>query len=247
MRLRPKPGTGKIITEAALNEPLHFFLVKFLGICYNYIVMEKRKNFYVSNKNALTWLMALCLVGSAVARIVIACMKGTGDSLQVWSQIVLPVVATLLFVYIILFNGKEMFYKTAIPVWMIVVYSGIWISSNVSDPIISWLFWIALIFFGVIYMEITCGRWGNALWLLLPVMLPPIVAILYLHSEAVVTLDWNVLLPLIPDLLMLFAGCLLVFVIRIHNDGKYHPTWGDRIDGRKIRTLAPMAQITAYF
>ena len=209
--------------------------------------MEKRKNFYVSNKNALTWLMALCLVGSAVARIVIACMKGTGDSLQVWSQIVLPVVATLLFVYIILFNGKEMFYKTAIPVWMIVVYSGIWISSNVSDPIISWLFWIALIFFGVIYMEITCGRWGNALWLLLPVMLAPMAAILYLHSEAVAKLDWNVLLPLIPDLLMLFAGCLLVFVIRIHNDGKYHPTWGDRIDGRKIRTLAPMAQITAYF
>ena len=47
---------------------------------------------------------------------------------------------------------------------------------------------------------------------------------------------------------LLFVGCfLLTFAIRVSSDGKYHPTWGDRKDGRKIRTLAPMAQITAYF
>ena len=50
--------------------------------------MEKRIHLYVSRKNVLTWLMALCLVGSAVARIAIPCMKGTWDSLEVWSQIV---------------------------------------------------------------------------------------------------------------------------------------------------------------
>ena len=59
--------------------------------------------------------------------------------------------------------------------------------------------------------------------------------------------NWDVLLPLMPDILMLAGASLLIFVLRIHSDGKYHPTWGDRIDGRKIRTLAPMAQITAYF
>ena len=209
--------------------------------------MERRKSFYVSNKNVLTWLMALCLVGSAVARIVIACMKGTGDSLQVWSQIVLPVAATLLFVLIILINGKEQFYKTALPVWLIVIYSGIWISSNVDNLIISCLFWICLIFFGVIYTEISNGRWARAFWLLLPVTLFPLVTILYYHKDAVLSQDWSVLLPLVPDLLMLAGASLLVFVIRPHADGKYHPTWGDRNDGRKIRTLAPMAQITAYF
>ena len=47
---------------------------------------------------------------------------------------------------------------------------------------------------------------------------------------------------------LFFGGLLLQsFAIRVHSDGKYHPTWGDRSDGRKIRTLAPMAQITAYF
>ena len=209
--------------------------------------MEKRKQFYVSNKNVLTWLMALCLVGSAVARIVITCMKGTGDSAMVWSQIVLPTAATLLYVLILLLNGKEMFYKTAIPVWMIIVYAGIWISSNVQSGLVCWLFWIVLFFFGVIYTETTSGRWGRAMWTLLPVTLSTIATILYYHKDAVLAKDWSVLMPLMPDLIMLAGASLLVFVIRIHTDGKYHPTWGDRSDGRKIRTLAPMAQITAYF
>ena len=47
---------------------------------------------------------------------------------------------------------------------------------------------------------------------------------------------------------LFFAGLLLLtFAIRVSPAGEYHPTWGDRSDGRKIRTLAPMAQITAYF
>ena len=191
--------------------------------------------------------MALILVGSAVARIVIACMKGTGDSLQVWSQIVLPVAATLMFVLIVLINGKEQFYKTALPVWLIVIYSGIWISKNVNNLIISCLFWICLIFLGVIYTEISNGRWARAVWLLLPVTLLPLAMILYYHKDSVLARNWTVLMPLMPDLIMLAGAALLVFVIRIHSDGKYHPTWGDRTDGRKIRTLAPMAQITAYF
>ena len=75
--------------------------------------MEKRVSFYVSRKNVLTWLMALCLIGSAVARIVVfSGMEGVGA----WSQIVLPIAAALLYVLIVLIRGNEMFYKTAIPV-----------------------------------------------------------------------------------------------------------------------------------
>ena len=209
--------------------------------------MEKRTHYYVSKKNPLTWLMALCLVGSAVTRIVISCLKGSGDSQEVWSQITLPVAATLLYVLITLFNGKEMFYKTAIPVWMMAAYCGIWISNNLTSKLIVWLFWIALVFFAFLYTQITAGHPGLPIWLLLPLMLCPLGMILYLHRAALSAMDWAVLTPLVPDVVML-AGCiLLVFAIRMHPIGEYHPTWGDRKDGRKIRTLAPMAQITAYF
>ena len=84
--------------------------------------MKERIHLTVSRKNVLTWLMALCMVGSAVVRIWFAGLKGSGGTMEVWSQIVLPVAATLLFVLIVLINGKEMFYKTAIPVWMMGIY-----------------------------------------------------------------------------------------------------------------------------
>jgi len=206
--------------------------------------MEKRVSLYVSRKNPLTWLMALCLVGSAVARIVICSgMEGVG----VWSQIVLPTAATLLYVLIVLLNGKEMFYKTAIPVWMVALYSGIWIQSNIEGRMMVWLFWIALIFFATMYTDITAGHRKYGIFLLIPVVLSPVAFILYFYREALRAGDFAALVPAVPDLLMLFGVFVQILVLRVHTDGAYHPTWGDRIDGRKIRTLAPMAQITAYF
>ena len=205
--------------------------------------MEKRIHLYVSRKNVLTWLMALCMIGSAVARLVIFGGKGT----EVWSQIVLPVAAALLYVFIVFSRGDEMFYKTAIPVWMMAIYSGFWVSSNVESPAIEWLFWIAAAFFSLIFTEIISGRWARGVWLQLPVVAAPIAAIFYYNRTAFLAKDVSAIMPLLPDLMMLFGALLMVFATRVHPQGEYHPTWGDRIDGRKIRTLSPMAQITMYF
>ena len=209
--------------------------------------MEKRKHYYVSRKNVLTWLMAVCMVASAVARIAVSGGKGSGDTLYVWSQIVLPIAATMLYTLIALFNGEELFYKTAIPVWMLVIYGGLWINSNVHlGRMMIWLFWIALIFFAYLYQNITSGR-QHTIFLLLPVVLAPIGFILYFYRAPILAGNWAGLVPALPDLIMLLGVILLVFAIRVHPQSEYHPTWGDRTDGRKIRTLAPMAQITSYF
>ena len=209
--------------------------------------MEKRVHLFVSRKNVLTWLMALCLVGSAVARIAFPGLKGSGDSLEVWSQIVLPVAATLLFVLITLFNGKEMFYKTAIPVWMMGIYFAIAPHTIIGDnPFILGMYYTCIAFYCIIYTAITCGRIRYP-WLLTLMFLAPLAAIAYI---CISTGDWMQTVlsyHLLPNVL-LFAGCLLLcFAIRISPAGAYHPTWGDRNDGRKIRTLAPMAQISSYF
>ena len=223
--------------------------------------MEKRIHLYVSRKNVLTWLMVLCMVGSAVARIAIPCVKGTWGELEVWSQIVLPVAATLLYVAIVLLRGDEMFYKTAIPVWMMGIYYAIVPHAIIgSNPFILGMFYTCIVFYCLIYTAITCGRIRFP-WLLTLLFLLPIGAALYGHWQSMFHAEPG--MAYIPELPMqmaakamqaflpehlLFFGCfLLTFAIRVHADGKYHPTWGDRIDGRKIRTLAPMAQITAYF
>ena len=209
--------------------------------------MDKRVSLFVSRKNVLTWLMALCLVGSAVARIVITGVKGIGYSQEVWSQIVLPVAATLLYALITLISGKEMFYKTAIPVWLMGLYFAIRPHAFMgSNPFVMGMYYTCIIFFCLLYTAITCGKLYP--WLLMLLFATPLAAIGYFCSIAIGTsLELYVFLMFLPDIL-LFVGCfLLVFAIRAHTDGLYHPTWGDRSDGRKVRTLAPMAQITMYF
>ena len=222
-------------------------------------VMEKRIHLYVSRKNVLTWLMVLCMVGSAVARIAIPCVKGTWDQLEVWSQILLPVAATLLYVAIVLLRGDEMFYKTAISVWMLGLYYAVIPHAILGNsPFVVGMFYTCILFYCALYTAIASGRIRFP-WLLPLMLLGPIAATVYAHNQhlqPILMNDWDsatynhtleALLKVLPDYL-LFIGMFLVSLgLRVSADGKYHPTWGDRIDGRKIRTLAPMAQITAYF
>ena len=209
--------------------------------------MKNRIHLYVSRKNPLTWLMALCMLASAVARIAFPGVKGSGETLDLWSQILLPITATTLYALIALLDGQENFHKTAIPVWIMVIYSGLWISHNVTGRMMVVLFWIALIFFATRYTGITAGRHKHLIWLLLPIAAAPLAFICYFCKEALFSGDFAALLPFLGDILMLLGVALLVFAIRIHPMGEFHPTWGDRKDGRKIRTLHPMDQITAYF
>lgn len=206
--------------------------------------MERKYNYYVSRKNVLTWLMALCLVSSAVTRIVIACVKGAGDALTVWSQIVLPIAATLLYVFIVLVSGKERFYKTAIPVWMIALYYGFAIATYPFSKMVIALYWIALVFFAFLYTQITAGR-AAGFWLL-PLYACPLCALLYLNRAAITAGDWSSAVSILPDILLLVGWALLVFAIHVYPSGQYHPTWGDRSDGRRLRSLPPMSQITPY-
>ena len=205
--------------------------------------MERRISLYVSRKNVLTWLTALCLAASAVIRIVLACAGLTEPKL--WAELILPVAATLLFILILLVWSKEMFYKTAIPVWLMAIYYAIRPGVVLSFGAFTYsLFCVALLFFCVSYTIITSGK-TRQVWLLLPLFAAPLATTVYFQFMTASFVQMQ--LYLLPELLLFAGCCLLVFAIRPHSDGEYHPTWGDRIDGRKIRTLAPMAQITAYF
>jgi len=226
-------------------QKIHIYVVNRNFLCYNNAVMRNRNHYFVSRKNLLTWLMALCMVASAVTRIWFIGMKGTEETVSMWGQIILPIAASLLFALIALISGKEYFYKTAIPFWMICVYYVIVFNSfpfSAFRTMIVALYAIAMLFIAIMYTQITAGKFG-APWLILPLLLFPPAAQAYLLWDALGRI-WQYLLP---DVLMMLGCIVLLFALRIHPAGEYHPTWGDRCDGRKIRTLAPMAQITAFF
>ena len=240
----PSPEILKFFQKAGVSPA--FLIAKPGEVCYNYIVMKNRIHLYVSRKNALTWLMALCMVCSAVARIALSGLKGSGDAHFVWSQIVLPVAAALLYALIALLSGKEQFYKTAIPVWLMALYAGMTFSAGVSSRLMAFLFWVAVIFFAFLYTDITAGRRKHAVLLLFPILCCPLLFLMYCYRAFLLQHDYYAGGKCLPDFLMVLGMLILLFGIRVHPVDEYHPTWGDRTDGRRLRTLPPMAQVSPY-
>ena len=103
----------------------------------------------------MTWLSALCLISSALARIAIPGLKGSGDPLYVCSQILLPSAAALIYVLIIFSAGNDRFYQTAIPVWMMAAYYVFYITRLFDSKLIISLFFVCLLFFAVSYTGIS--------------------------------------------------------------------------------------------
>ncbi len=224
---------------------LLFFIAKAVGFCYNFFVMEKKVHFYVSRKNVLTWLVALCMLSSAVARIVLVGVKGADLYQPVWGQILLPIVAALLYTLTCLFDGKEHFYKTAIAVWLLSAYHCLSFNAYGFPVLMVALYAIVMLFLAALYTKVTAGR-ERAPWLLFLVALFPLAVHLYLRHNSLLSGDYEALLPLLPDALVALGISLTVFALRVHPQGEYHPTWGDRTDGRRVRTEPPVHQVSPY-
>lgn len=199
--------------------------------------MEKRLHLYVKRNHAATWLMAVCMGASSLATVVMSRGK-VFTSTGIWCGIVLPCVCAIWYALVVLLSGKERFYKTAIPVWVLGISCAVQLKQVMQGCALLYaMACICILFFCICYTAITSGR--TKPWLLLPLYLLELGGIAYAGR----TQGWNVL----PDLLMLAGMLVLLFSLKVHTDGKYHPTWGDRIDGRRIRTAPAMEQITAYF
>ena len=219
--------------------------------------MEHKIRLYVSRKNLLTWLMVLCMIGSVVTRVLFVGGKGT----DLWSQIILPIAAALLYALITVLNGKERFYKTAIPVFMMMVYF-FFVFEKMSfapfEMMVTFLYAIILLAITVFYKQLTSEKTNYVLFLV-PILLVPLAALGYLHRFALLQGKYIDFLTGatasenlgfyragLADLLMLTGVIFCILAVKRHPLGEYHPTWGDRTDGRRIRTEPPMNMVSPY-
>ena len=202
--------------------------------------MEKRIHLYVSKKHPALWLTGLLMLASVVARIAIFYqLEGVG----IWRQIVWPLVAVILFVLMAFFDGEEMLYRTAVPVWMLGICTAWQLYCVLAGrPLLFVLGCIGILFFCGSYTSILAGR--HKPWLLLPLYLLVLAIVGYMHWQlAAQSLSATTLLPGY----LLIAGFLtMLFALKVHTDGKYHPTWKDRSDGRYIRSSPAIEQITPF-
>ena len=201
--------------------------------------------------------MVLCMIGSVVTRILFVGGKGA----DLWSQIILPIAAALLYALITVFNGKEHFYKSAIPVWLMMLYF-FFVFKGVNfapfETMVTFLYAIILLTIAIFYKQLTSEK-VNYLLFLLPIMLVPMAALGYLHrfpllqgkyvdflTGATATENLGFYRAGLADLLMILGVLCCILAARHHPIGEYHPTWGDRTDGRRIRTEPPMNMVSPY-
>ena len=107
------------------------------------------------------------MLASVVARIALFSQL---EDAHVWRQIVWPAVAVMLLVLMAFFDGEEMLYRTAVPVWMLGICTA-WQLYYVlaGRPLLFVLGCIGILFFCGSYTSILAGQ--HKPWLLLPLYL----------------------------------------------------------------------------
>ncbi len=228
----------------------------------------KNNGFYVSRKNPLLWISVIMAIASAGLQLGGLWM----GQLEVASvqiilfQKVLPIWVCLGFAFIVAVRGQQEFYRVTKPVFWACVYFGHialdWHLRLTEDTlslaavpaayslfafrrylILCWIVYLAL--YVLVRLILTGG-------LKLPILMPllsflPFGILLFdflSDSGNLPTYErWNKL----ANVLMTGAFFLITLAMRVFADGKYHRTWGDRSDGRRLRSITGMNLLAGYF
>ena len=210
------------------------------------LAMKKTTIYYLPGINALAALSALCMVCSAVARILWAAGEPQLSRSMLWLQILLPLAANLSFVLILLRDGRDRLYRTAIPVWLGCVFfavKALGFPSRLHTVLCLLLY--ALV--AVLYTLTVTGRvpTQKLLWLLFGLPL-----LYHIFVEDTQKAGWP-LHDWLPEISVLFCmGALLLVSLAMRKrapaPGEHIRGFGDRNDGRRLRTLSPIFAVSPF-
>ena len=205
--------------------------------------MEKKIHLYIRKYCPALWLACLCLIASVVVRIAVCSRIGEG----LWGATLLAAFATLLMALLVWFQGEQRLYRTAIPVWLLGIALGwrLW-SRFPGWGLLHTLVCICILFFCLAYTVILDGRirWT---WLLLPMELGALAVTVWIQRRlCLLPIPVAGIYFVLPEYLLIAGLLLLLAGTQVHTDEAYHPTWGDRPDGRRIRSIPAIDQIGPY-
>ncbi len=210
--------------------------------------MKKRISYTLSRKNPILWLAVLLALAAAVGYIAnVTCGKGAGVSgTRIWLRCVLPAAAALYFCYQMPVNGPMRSYRAAVPFWILLIG---WIYEACTLGL-AW-YWVVLLVLAMLALTVwvhktLSGTVGTDWAVILAAGL--FMAFTVRANAEIIRGGFNfrAWMPFLPDLAFLLAYIVLAFALKKVDDGKYHPTWGDRFDGRRIRSLSPISTVGTY-
>ena len=208
--------------------------------------MKKQTVYWVPKPGALTVLAMLFMAASAVLRVIWAAGEEGLPSSVFWFQVVLPLVANISFIIIVLRDGRERLYRTAVPVWLGCVFfavKALGFPSRLHTVLCLCLY--ALV--AVLFTATVTGRVPSQkpLWLLfgLPMLY-------HIFVEDTQKTGWP-LHDWLPELSVLCCMAALLSLSlamkkRPMEEGAYIKRFGDRNDGRRLRSLSPIFAVSPY-
>lgn len=223
--------------------------------------------YYVSRKNPLTWLSVLMAVGAFVLQILALCFGEAGviSTVNVWFQKVLPMAVALGIAEIVIVRGPKEYYRITKPIfWGCVYFAQIaldWYLRFAADQSLTAsvggaysLFqykryvavcWIIYLAFYVIYRLFVTGKFRQVFVLQL-ISLLPFGVLLYDFVAECGKIPTYELFDKLSNVLLAGALTAATLAMRMFCDGKYHRTWGDRADGRRLRSINGMFLVAGY-
>lgn len=217
--------------------------------------MTQAVRYYVSRKNAMTWIAALMSVAAVALQILALCFEEAVQirTVNIWFQKVLPIAALLLFVIQILIWGDKSLYRTTTPVFWVCVYfgqialdlhlhGGYALFGYMRYVVVCWILYLG---YYLIYRFIMTGRITRP-WVFSLITLLPLTALTYDCLLVWNSIELWYLMDKLSNICMVSALFLMTLAMRRFMDGKYHRTWGDRSDGRRVRTINGMSVVANY-
>ncbi len=217
--------------------------------------MTQAIRYYVSRKNALTWIAAFMSVAAIVLQILALCFGEAAQirTVNIWFQKVLPIAVSLLFAVQLLIWGEKSLYRTTTAVFWACVYfgqvaldlhlhGGYALFGYMRYVVVCWILYLG---FYMIYRFYMTGRLTRTLILSLITLLP-LAALTYDCLSVWNSIELWYLMDKLSNICMVSSLFLMTLAMRRFSDGKYHRTWGDRTDGRRVRTLNGMSVVANY-
>lgn len=217
--------------------------------------MTQAVRYYVSRKNAMTWIAALMSVAAVALQILALCFGEAAQirTVNIWFQKVLPIATLLLFVMQILIWGDKSLYRTTTPVFWVCVYfgqialdlhlhGGYALFGYMRYVVVCWILYLG---YYLIYRFIMTGRITRP-WVFSLITLLPLTALTYDCLLVWNSIELWYLIDKLSNICMVSALFLMTLAMRRFMDGKYHRTWGDRSDGRRVRTINGMSVVANY-
>lgn len=219
--------------------------------------------YYVSRKNPLTWLSAVMAIAASVLQIIGLC-KGTEglNTVDVFFQRILPIWIGLGYGFILLVRGPKEFYRVTKPIFWTCVYFGAvaldWYFRLQSDPSLSGtlpggyhlfaykryvaLCWFLYLVVYIFLRMVLTGKVNRTIFLPFIAVIPTAILVYDLFP-----MTGTVLTDKLANVLLVGAMFVITFSMRAFSDGKYHRCWGDRSDGRLVRSVEGMSLLAGYF